>query len=196
MVLCKTRKLVFIHIPKTGGTTVEVALKLYGSQYYGVQGGRAMQHYDWRDYQRILGDECHGYYSFTVCRDPVDKLLSEYYWCKISRVGHRGGQTIDEFIEYCAAVVESGAYRTTVYHDHFMPQHLFIFDGDVQMVDRIYKFERFDEVESYLKSLGCTTSVQNRNPVRDRTVQLTPEQTRRVYEIYRRDYELFGYPPP
>ena len=60
------KKFIFIHIPKTGGSSIEKALGLKGFQH---------------DTHAFYSDEKYGqYFKFTVVRNPWDKVVSDYEW--------------------------------------------------------------------------------------------------------------------
>ena len=94
---------IFIHIPKTGGTTIEHSLNLltktsgYG---FDMKNKKVMQHYIWTDYQRLFGKVYEMTTRFSICRNTYDKLVSEYYWCRMKNVGFRSGKSMDDFISF------------------------------------------------------------------------------------------------
>ena len=85
MVWCNKHKIIFVHIPKTGGTSIEKALKLTSREKgYGVnKEKKAVQHYDYNEYRNSLGSEKFDkYYKFTISRNPYEKVISEFFWLK------------------------------------------------------------------------------------------------------------------
>lgn len=71
--ICHQRKLIFIHIPKTGGTSIEIAL---GQEQCGLQKHELPSNIIW-DYGRELWKS---YYKFTFVRNPWDRLVSWYFF--------------------------------------------------------------------------------------------------------------------
>ncbi len=65
--------LLFIHIPKTAGTSISGALY-----------GRNLPHYSIHRYRRLYGQALQGTPSFAVIRDPIERFVSAYRF-------HRGG---------------------------------------------------------------------------------------------------------
>lgn len=198
MVFCCKKELIFIHIPKCGGTSVENALNMTNrlGHGYGIKNGKAMQHYSYSDYQEMLGDEAFDrYYKFAIVRNPYTRFMSEYHWCEIKDVGRRCGQDMNCFITYCEGIVERGDYHLTIYHDHIMPQYKYIYDNnDRLIVDKVFKIENYNEVEKMLNDrykvlLKEKALVGNY----DGSFRLTEKQKKRVYKMYKKDFELFGY---
>lgn len=155
MVFSDKYKLIFIHIPKTSGTSIEKALNLMNNNCgYGIKNNKAMQHYLWDNYKKYYPNKWKTYRKFSICRNPYTRFVSEYYWCMVKNVGYKGGQTIDQFIEYCKKVIDSGNYNTTIFHDHFIPQHKYIYDNNGNlMVDELFKMEEYSKIEHFLQHL-------------------------------------------
>ena len=63
-------KFIFIHIPKTGGTSIELTFKKR------IKGSH--KHLTLFDYENELKSEIEKYFIFSVIRNPWDKLVS--YW--------------------------------------------------------------------------------------------------------------------
>ena len=96
MVWCKNNKLIFIHIPKTGGTTIEKFFNLrkkingYGDAS-GDFKGKSLQHLIGLDIRKILGEKVfNNFFKFTIVRNPIDRVISEYYW-NTTRAGTSAG---------------------------------------------------------------------------------------------------------
>ena len=92
-------KFIFIHIPRTGGTTIEHMLKNYQEGNLIEQGGgiwvpdeatqlkilkvypdfnfkNDSKHMTANQWKLVLGDDYQNYYKFTIVRNPFDKCLS------------------------------------------------------------------------------------------------------------------------
>jgi len=195
MVFFPDKNIAFIHIPKTGGTSVEHATKSWGKPEHGydTKNKVALQH--------LTISKMHeqwpltrNYSSYAIIREPVGKLLSEYVWCEVPGLGQKAGQTLDEFIDSTKKIVENKDYRATLYHDHFIPQKDFLLiDGEIA-VDHIYLFEHIDQcIKDICQKLGYTI---NRIPQAWKSHNkptATPEQVQKINEIYKEDSELYQY---
>ena len=88
-------KLIFVHIPKTAGTSIELALNLHGDwrrenlhSLFGQIKSQALlrqnltsnflQHLKLHEIQTLMGDEFADYEIFTVVRDPWIRFLSSF----------------------------------------------------------------------------------------------------------------------
>jgi hypothetical protein len=94
------KKFIFIHIPRTGGTSVEKALERYVDGEIKVQVGKGgiyvlsptikpkvakilghntsndAKHMTALDWKKVLGEEYNEYYKFTIIRHPLSKAAS------------------------------------------------------------------------------------------------------------------------
>lgn len=107
MILSPGRKFVFIHIPKTGGTSLALALearamkddmmlgdtpkalkrrrKLAGRRTH----GRLWKHSTLADIEGLLPDrELDQMFAFTLVRNPWDRAVSYYHWLKAQQFDH------------------------------------------------------------------------------------------------------------
>ena len=186
---------IFIHIPKTGGSSVEKALGLMKKNNgYGTDANKkAMQHYTWKDYKKKFNRVFDISYKFAICRNPYDRVISDYYW--FPGIGHKGKMSMNDFITHCECVVKQELYDATIYHDHFIPQHKYIYDDNNKlMVNKLFKFEKFDEVENFMKATYDTSEIPKFNVCKEKKLTLTKEQKERIYKVYQKDFELLGYP--
>ncbi len=197
MVHSHDKKIIFIHIPKCGGTSIEFAFDLKTPKDgYGIKNRKAMQHYLWHDYKRELGDKIfNNYFKFAIVRNPYTRFISEYYWCSISKIGNKGGQSIDSFITYCKGIVDKRQYNKTAHHDHFMPQYLYVYDdNDSLKVNKLFKYENYQAVQKFmLNKYNVKVGHVMKGKYDKNKVILTQSQKDRIYEIYKQDFIRFGY---
>ena len=94
MIICHSRKFIFIHIHKTGGTSVEVALEPILTWKDLILGSSALgeliqpefnrrfsleKHSSISDVERVCGSEILSeYYVFSTVRHPLDRICSVY----------------------------------------------------------------------------------------------------------------------
>ena len=92
----KEKKLLFIHIPKTGGTTIEDSIKentpqtIYSSRSNSLldfpYNQKALQHqfyttiYKFRDKLDVNFDNIK---IFSVVRNPYDRIISDLFWSSL-----------------------------------------------------------------------------------------------------------------
>ena len=91
--ILKEKKIIFIHIPKTGGNSISHLLKNYSDEkfikhrpYSDLQNTFEIRseitkdkHQTLEDYYNILGNKLYDFQIFTVVREPLDRILSLYY---------------------------------------------------------------------------------------------------------------------
>ncbi len=200
MVICHNKKCIYIHIPKTAGTSVEQFLRENGKnglQYHGVRNGRSMHHFSAFDLKHENPYIYSLYYKFTIVRNPYDRLLSEYYWTPIPGIGYKSGQTKADFITYVSRVVNRRLYYDNIYNDHFIPQYLFIYNGKRHIIDEIFKYEELNDCIEKLKTkLNISIDFPCLNKSKNSSIIKTgwnERQKERIFKIYHQDFILFNY---
>lgn len=181
-------KSIFIHIPKTAGTSVSEAL--YGEQPW---------HHPIKLYHELDAKKCHDYFSFAFVRNPWDRLYSTYnYAKKISHPIYRGPlsdiasyQTFEQFVmEWCCQ-------QNFAEHHFLQPQFNYLtIDGDSIAVDFVGRFENIDDDFLHIaRHMQLQTSLPKKNVGQhssNRNVY-TPEMVDVVEQVYAADVAKFGY---
>ena len=176
---------IFIHINKTGGTSVEKAF------------GIPLQHKTALEKKKYLGDsKWYSKFSFAFVRNPWDKVVSHYsYRYKTNQTG-----LADEEIDFNHWVKLAYLKKDTKYYDNpkmFMPQKDWISDesGEI-LVNFVGRFESFEsdfnkicaklDVSSNLPHLKKSNRSHYKN-------YYNQESTEIVRNFFRKDIEHFGY---
>jgi chondroitin 4-sulfotransferase 11 len=116
-------KLIFIHIPKTGGTSLVTKLDNYHSDKYYNKNHLNMKYYI-EKYPKLL---IKNYYKITIVRNPFDRLVSWWFYCKSLNL-NEGKMTFKEFI----------------IHRKGSTQLKYLFDENNNItIDKIIKFENY-----------------------------------------------------
>lgn len=200
MIFSPQRNFCFIHIPKTGGTSVEWA---YGhSMLFGdiiLDGSQSvMSHF----YRKELSLDRHasaaqiGHHfgvasfqmmlSFAVIREPVDRLVSYFRW--IHSFEHDGSierelKKIIEFEKFVGIAIE-----------HLAPQCNFVFDTAAE--DLLINFlVPFDHINAAWRSLSerlmLRAQLPHRNPSnKNIEVEITDTVRSDIQELYALDVAL------
>ena len=202
----------FIHIPKTAGSTIDyhlrqnnpeldrgkyfanVALKKFTNEEYRLCLSKPLQHLTYREMAKILPENIlKDYKKFTVVRNPYDRLVSEYYF---SQKYVKIYKDFEEFV------------RKALYLDLFT--RVWLFDGHLetqtsysinenknfQSIDYIFKYENLNECFQYLKSITSKNVTQHlRKSLERKKFQeyYTPELKQIVQEFYKEDFINFNY---
>lgn len=107
MIISRGRRYIFVHIPKTGGTAMAMALEnrakaddiLIGDtpkakrrrgRIKGVQtAGRLWKHSTLRDAEGLISrDDMADLFVFTLVRNPWDRMVSYYHWLQDQTFDH------------------------------------------------------------------------------------------------------------
>jgi hypothetical protein len=199
MVICHNKKCIFIHIPKTAGTSIEHFLRENGKNelsLIGVLNKRSMHHYTSVEIKKNMPYCFNTYYKFSIVRNPYERLLSEYYWTPIINVGYKYGKSLDHFLNYVEHVVKKKLYFVHINNDHFIPQFLFLYNNGKLLVDQLFKYEDLEWVGEYLKkklSIKNDILVLNKTNENIKKMKWNDVQKERIYKLYKRDFEIFNY---
>lgn len=218
MLISHSRKFIFVHIQKTGGTTVEQILQaqIPDTQYLGHR-----HNFIRSEIETVI--ECEDYFKFAFVRNPWDRLVSWYSmheeanrvtWLDRIRndrarilYGHRKahwfwryvykhGKTFDEFILKCSGFIGSnwpGGLSPISFN-----QLDYIADKeDNLLVDFVGRFENFqDDFRRIGQEIDIDLSAipwVNRTKHKHYSEYYTPETRAKVEEIFRRDIDYFDY---
>lgn len=132
----KKYNVLYVHIPKTGGVSVEKALK-----------GRVGDHRDVKRYIREIGETAfNSYFSFAFVRNPWDKMVSNYFYDKKGGVNGNGTNPLFQtgklpFNEWVKKIesIKPNKRRTYTHQIDWLKN----LSGDI-CVDYIGRFEKFD----------------------------------------------------
>lgn len=196
MVVSHMKRCIFIHIPKTGGTSVEQFIRDHDKndiQYLGVRNNRSMHHMTASQLKIELPlTQYNTYYRFSIVRNPYDRLLSEYYWSPV--IGYKKGHTKTEFLKHVIYIVRHQLYYTNIYFDHFIPQYKFVYDQKKLQVHHLFKFEDMEWIKKYLsKKLNISSEFPCFNRTETEKEEWTDDERKIIYKLYQEDFKRFGY---
>ena len=180
MFVSDSRKLVFIHIQKTGGITVD---RLLNERIPDLRGLVARHGFaSWGMDQLDDWDE---YFKFAFVRNPWDRLVSWYSMVttlpregnELRRYVHDNSSTFEEFIYNCTGEVKikEGVHYSFAYNqlDYVTDEH-----GNV-LVDFIGRLENFDkDIQEVFRRIGFeleTVPHKNRSGHQHYSTFYTPE---------------------
>lgn len=191
------RNILIIHIPKTGGTSIEewlrqsCPLSLHNSRI--AHGLPCVPQHFHAELLLYLFDKSFIDHSFAVVRNPYWRLLSEYNY-RMSYPRRRRDMILPRpsFRRWVTATLRRFAKDQYVYGNHIRPQCEFVFpDTEVFPLENGLAplKSRIEEV------LG--TSIQSEIPVRKKSDTLVDEideeTAATIYRFYAEDFAVFGY---
>jgi hypothetical protein len=183
---------VFIHVPKSAGTSINYALY-----------GRTLGHYTYAEvYERwpCVLEQC---YVFSVVRDPYDRLVSAYKFARAGvtkdmGISNPGFYQTHEFRSFRSFVVEWLVYQDLNTVDHvFRPQYLYLCVSDKVMVDHVCRLENLSkDLEVVQEKMGRILTVEERNVTssgENYANYYDDELYSVVYKLYEKDFLIFNY---
>ena len=190
---------VFVHVPRTGGTTVEKLLGIHREwpdPHTDVFHGRweiegdtlQLQHLPYPEMQ-VIADLAftREYFKFSFVRNPWDRLVSEYFW-----LAQQHRVAFEDFVSRAESIVRA---RTRIRGEncHFRPQSDFLSD-DLDFVGRFENLEH--DLHIVLDRLGVAYQAIPRHAGTQHaryTSLYEGALAERVADIYAQDIALLGY---
>jgi predicted nucleotidyltransferase len=200
-----SHKCIFIHIPKTAGTSLENVIwpskrteanlwmgfiDKFNNKYQ--TGG--LQHLLSRQIRDEVGEKIHKkYYKFCFVRNPWDKAVSQFSYMskRKSLQKYIGMKPNDSFKKYLALIKRKR-------HIQWEPQVSFIKDENGEsLVDFIGRFENYDkDAKTILAKLNIVNAKipHDKKSVRTHYAKYYDDESiEMVNEMYAQDIKEFGY---
>jgi hypothetical protein len=178
-------KCIFIHIPKTGGNSIEVAFRKRGKY-----------HPKWRDIQRQNPKKWESYFKFSFVRNPWDKAVSSFFYMR--QLGLRREQSYaHKFSNFSDWIKYHDKHFNKSFKWYMSPQIDELVDkkGNI-VVDFIGRFENFEKDFDFIKS---KTGFPNNLPHVNKSSHLpwqyyyTSETFEIVKKMSQKDIKAFYY---
>jgi hypothetical protein len=143
----------FVHIPKTGGSSVAVLMGRNTCEYRpheltGSGNGIELTHLTATEMQQRIGWDSRLW--FAVLRNPWDRMVSEYAYCiGLGVFPYMPGErpTFPEFIRFVTSPNRPAVFDDDHGGKHLRPQVDFIFDDHGQiLVDKVFLFRHIERV--------------------------------------------------
>jgi chondroitin 4-sulfotransferase 11 len=190
----------FIHVPKTGGTSMEEHV-----------GGLA--HYSYRTIKRLV-PSIDNYFGFAFVRNPWTRVISSFYHKpnnddrNVTNAYPKNPNGFKRFVKermrpnigYEKQIYWYPEYPSGRIHHHFLPQYFFLCDKEENIkVDFIGSLESINEDWSYVSSkifgdVKHLTKMNKSNFSFDFMSHFDDEESNNIIlEFYKKDFECFGY---
>lgn len=190
----RDRRCIFIHVPKCAGESL--CRSLFDSAGPG--------HLPLSWYERVAPDFYRDAFKFAFVRDPLERAYSGYSYLQKNRGIARDSSSLqlaqsypdfDSFVK--GWLCEENALRQI----HFVPQWQFLINAVGRLdVDFLGRQETLsDDFAVVCEKLSVHLPLEHINrsekSVKSAFEACSEAARRRIYDVYRRDYELLGYTP-
>jgi hypothetical protein len=131
-------KCIFVHVPKNAGTSITHA---FGTRWH-LDGGKFLNfgcadEEEWKNHTKFPD-----YFRFSVVRNPWDKFVSGWKWCKSTK-----DRTITDVLRNLPKKIEH-PITPDDNHDYYhvtVTQEQFLYDNGKLIVDYLIRFEALQE---------------------------------------------------
>lgn len=189
-------KTVFVQIPRNASQAIHHRLR-----------NRTDDRISWGTYFDVMHENdpelFETYFSFACVRNPYERLVSAYE-CE-SQVGNGPPWGLD-FKSFINKIYDEGSMFYVNYTNHYTPQYKFITIKDIVLVDFLIRYENINEdwktitkiinEKTKFSHVADKLEVINGNTWRlGKTLEdfYDTDTKQKAYELYHKDFELFGY---
>jgi len=195
------RTILFIHVPKTGGTAIETFFRAVGfagffdpPSYMPVRPYLKVPpaHYDYEVLRRLF--DLDSLYSFAVVRHPVKRMISRYRWAVDKSTAAESFVKMD-FSTFLRQSIAEYRRNENVGAGHMKPQVRFV----GEKVTKIFKYEAGLDaiVRRVLEDIGFNPQGELKLPLinasTQRAIEPSADDIRLIRDFYAEDFEAFGY---
>ena len=193
--------ILFIHIPKTGGSNIEQNLKkkcnqtvfsqwkndLLPSPYNNV----SLQHQTYMtiyNYKNELNIDFENIKTFAIVRNPYDRIISDLFLFKFINKNTSPEKVFD-------LIKNNYLYRDNL-DNHNIPQYKFVTNEKNELIEniKIFKTETLNDFNKEINNyLNLNINLKKQNVNKDYSEYLNNDSIKLINEFYSKDFELLGY---
>lgn len=205
----KNKIVLFVHIPKAGGTSIASSLKAVGSEaLYSDRIPKGLsctpQHFHGRLIDDFISEDFVDF-SFCVVRNPIDRVISEFFYRRKLSVGNNNYKGMDKYLDTLNLSWSFSFWLKKQFmrikrnpflsDNHLRPQNEFL----PSFMDEIYYFE--DGLNNIIPSIESHIQHELPRPERHyessrKSFDLRKKDRDLLIDFYREDYEKFQYSLP
>lgn len=202
-----SKRFIFVHVPRTGGTLIEAGLRDHGIVLQGKANYDSLyfKHAPARAIKRLMGAAYDDYFKFGLVRNPWDWVVSNFAYnrgmhhCYVAGTPHEALRTPGRMPGWAKDMPFEPWLRWWL--DELKPGQLALMEDEAGklLVDEVYRFESIQQDRERLCQRLDVEFVPRAVDTRARTKRgdyreyYTPETRERVAHHFRREIEAFGY---
>jgi len=187
-----SKKIIFVHIPKTAG--ISVAKAIFGD--VSLEGHRSIMFY-----KNLFNEDFSEYFTFSVVRNPWDRLYSAFKFLAKGGINIHDRNAYEQYLEEYKDFedfVTNGLNKKMIYEImHFIPQSEFICSKDGKIdVNYIARFENLkDDISKLSEKINNPIELDHHNSNKKVSYKeiYTSDMIKKVEEIYKMDIINFNY---
>ena len=182
------KNFLFIHIPKCAGTSFSHALY-----------NRQIGHMSLEDYFLIDKNFTQNVFKFTICRHPLERLISAYHFLKNGGINKKDLSFSKKYLSDCNSfedfVLHQLSRKEVLSYYHFRPQSEYISYKGIIRVDKVYKLESINNnIHEISKAIGIEIILNKLNENKKKRIEnINYEMLKIITKIYKNDFENFNY---
>tara|TARA_B110000285_G_C15117613_1_gene615111 strand:+ start:747 stop:1361 length:615 start_codon:yes stop_codon:yes gene_type:complete len=193
--------LLFIHIPKTGGTVIEDLLKKKHDQtlWSGFRNKILISPFNKISLQHQFYTTINKYKSelnikvndklkiFSVVRNPYDRIISDLFWLNLIKK--------DDSAEKVFRIIKNNYLYREDLDNHNKPQYLYITNENLELCPdiKIFKTETLNQTNDDINNFIGEKIQIPQNKTKDYSKYLNKKSIALINKFYSKDFELFNY---
>jgi hypothetical protein len=182
--------LIFIHIPKTGGSSVEYFFNEHGyalGKY--MFPGETNGIHNWHLTPKQLNLNLKNSNSFCIVRDPINRYISEINYLCTNEING-----INDINNFTKELFSSGPLLNK-YDNHFIPQSDYLYDKYGNRIKTILQFSDLEnQIKDFIKKndLNVVWGKEKHNPgkIKFSRNDLNTDSIKLLNNYYKKDFKL------
>lgn len=172
-------KIIFIHIPKNAGSSIEECFKQTKNKTHGPFFGGHRTYEQYNKSLSVINKDIKDFFVFSVVRNPYSRAISAF--CQMCKI-----PSVENFKRWAKNIPEKNFDN----NEHWTPQYIYL-NKDINL---ILRFEDMAKIKSFVKDkTGLDIPHIRRNKEINIKSLYNNETLEIIKEKYKKDFLYFGY---